>query len=37
VFVLICKASEIGDTVKKYAPKVDTLKISDPGFGVGAK
>jgi predicted Zn-dependent peptidase len=33
VFVLIGKSSEIGDAVKKYAPKVDTLKISDPGFG----
>lgn len=33
VFVLIGKSSEIGEAVKKYAPKVDTLKISDPGFG----
>lgn len=33
VFVLIGKSSEIGDAVKKYAPKVDTLKISDPGYG----
>ncbi|HKD44136.1 MAG TPA: pitrilysin family protein [Candidatus Angelobacter sp.] len=33
VFVLIGKSSEISDAVKKYAPKVDTLKISDPGFG----
>lgn len=30
VFVLIGKASEIGDSVKKCAPKLDTLKISDP-------
>ncbi len=33
VFVLVGKSSEIGEAVKKYAPKVDTLKISDPGFG----
>jgi len=33
VFVLVGKSSEIGDAVKKYAPKVDTLKISDPGYG----
>jgi predicted Zn-dependent peptidase len=33
VFVLIGKSSEIADAVKKYAPKMDTLKISDPGFG----
>lgn len=30
VFVLFGKASEIGDSVKKCAPKLDTLKISDP-------
>jgi zinc protease len=33
VFVLIGKASEIGEVAKKYAPKVDTLSISTPGFG----
>jgi predicted Zn-dependent peptidase len=32
VFVVIGKASEIGDVVKKYAPKVDTCNISEPGF-----
>jgi zinc protease len=32
VFVLIGKASEIGEAVKKYAPKVDTVSISAPGF-----
>jgi predicted Zn-dependent peptidase len=37
VFVMIGKASEIGEVVKKYAPKIDTLSISEPGFGnVGA-
>jgi zinc protease len=36
VFVIIGKASEIGEQVKKYAPKEDTLKITDPGFAVGA-
>ena len=35
VFVVIGKASEIGEQVKKYAPKEDTLKITDPGFAVG--
>ena len=35
VFVIIGKASEIGEQVKKYAPKEDTLKITDPGFAVG--
>jgi predicted Zn-dependent peptidase len=33
VFVLIGKASEIGDAVKKYAPRVETRSINDPGFG----
>ncbi len=33
VFVVIGKASEIGEKVKKYAPKMDTLSISAPGFG----
>ncbi|MBZ5524327.1 MAG: insulinase family protein [Acidobacteriia bacterium] len=33
VFVLIGKASEIGDAVKKYAPQVETRSINDPGFG----
>jgi len=33
VFVLIGKASEIGEAVKKYAPKVETRSINDPGFG----
>lgn len=33
VFVVIGKASEIGGAVKKYAPKVETRSISDPGFG----
>jgi len=36
VFVLIGKSSEIGDAVKKYAPKMETIKISDPGFGNAA-
>lgn len=33
VIVLIGKASEIGELAKKYAPKIDTLSISAPGFG----
>ena len=33
VFVVVGKASEIGDVVKKYAPKVDTRSITEPGFG----
>jgi DNA-directed RNA polymerase len=33
VFVVIGKASEIGPVVKKYAPKIETRSISDPGFG----
>ncbi len=33
VFVIIGKASEIGDKVKKYAPRIDRLSISEPGFG----
>jgi zinc protease len=32
VFVVIGKAREIGPVVKKYAPKMDTRSISDPGF-----
>ncbi|MGH9823171.1 MAG: M16 family metallopeptidase [Blastocatellia bacterium] len=32
VFVLVGKASEIEPAVKKYAPKMDTKSISDPGF-----
>jgi zinc protease len=32
VFVLIGKASAIGPAVKKYADKMDTRPISDPGF-----
>jgi zinc protease len=36
VFVVIGKASEVGTVVKKYAPKVDTLSISAPGFGATA-
>lgn len=32
VFVLIGKASEIEDVAKKYAPKMDTKSISQPGF-----
>lgn len=33
VFVLIGKSSEIAEAVKKYAPEIDTSKISEPGFG----
>ncbi|HEU4390328.1 MAG TPA: pitrilysin family protein, partial [Blastocatellia bacterium] len=32
VFVLIGKSSEIQSVVKKYAPRIDTKLISDPGF-----
>jgi len=32
VFVVIGKASEIGPVVRKYAPKVDTRAITEPGF-----
>jgi predicted Zn-dependent peptidase len=32
VFVLIGKASEIQSIARKYAPKVDTKSISEPGF-----
>jgi predicted Zn-dependent peptidase len=32
VFVLIGKADEIQAVVKKYAPRLDTKKINDPGF-----
>lgn len=33
VFVVIGKASEIGPVVRKYAPKVNTLSITEAGFG----
>ncbi len=32
-FVVIGKASEIAPVVRKYAPKVETRSISEPGFG----
>lgn len=32
VFVLIGKASDIEDAVKKYSPKIDRKEITDPGF-----
>jgi predicted Zn-dependent peptidase len=32
VFALIGKAGEIRDVVKKYAPKMDTRPIAEPGF-----
>lgn len=32
VFVLIGKASEIGEVAKKYAPTVDTKSITQPGY-----
>jgi len=32
VFVMIGKASEIASVAKKYAPKMDTKSISEPGF-----
>jgi len=32
VFVLIGKASEIQNVIKKYAPRVDTKSITQPGF-----
>jgi predicted Zn-dependent peptidase len=32
VFVLIGKADDIQAVVKKYAPRLDTKKINDPGF-----
>jgi hypothetical protein len=32
VFVLIGKANEIRDVVKKYAPKMDMRPIAEPGF-----
>jgi predicted Zn-dependent peptidase len=32
VFVLVGKASEIQSVAKKYAPKLDTKQISQPGF-----
>ena len=34
VFVLIGKASEIETVAKKYAPRVERLSITQPGFGV---
>lgn len=33
VFVLIGKASEIETVARKYAPKMDKISISQPGFG----
>jgi predicted Zn-dependent peptidase len=33
VFVVIGKASEIGPVVRKYAPEVKTLSITEAGFG----
>lgn len=33
VFVLIGKATEIREKVKKYAPRIDEVPISRPGFG----
>jgi len=33
VFVVIGKASEIGTVVRKYAPDVKTLSITEAGFG----
>ncbi|HLJ88028.1 MAG TPA: pitrilysin family protein [Candidatus Angelobacter sp.] len=33
VFVVIGKASEIGDVLKKYAPSLETRSINEPGFG----
>jgi hypothetical protein len=36
VLVLIGKKSEIGEAVKKYATKMETLEITDPGFGTAA-
>ncbi len=33
VFVLIGKAAEIREKVKKYAPRIDEVRISRPGFG----
>jgi predicted Zn-dependent peptidase len=33
VFVVIGKASEIGTVVRKYAPQVKTVSISEAGFG----
>jgi zinc protease len=33
VFVVIGKSSEVGEVVKKYAPRIDTRVITDPGFG----
>jgi zinc protease len=32
VFVMIGKNDEVGNIVKKYAPKVDTKQINQPGF-----
>jgi predicted Zn-dependent peptidase len=32
VFVLIGKADEIGKVAQKYAPKIDSKSISQPGF-----
>jgi len=35
VFVVIGKAGDIGTIVDKYAPKVDTRSITEPGFAAG--
>ncbi|MBL8151799.1 MAG: insulinase family protein [Blastocatellia bacterium] len=32
VFVLIGKKDDVGEVIKKYAPKIDTRKIEAPGF-----
>jgi predicted Zn-dependent peptidase len=37
VFVLIGKAEEIQPVAKKYAPKMDSKSISDPGFQAASK
>lgn len=34
VFVLVGKASEIENVVKKYAPRVERISINQPGFGI---
>jgi len=33
-FTVVGKAAEISKVVKKYAPKMDTISIGEPGFGV---
>jgi predicted Zn-dependent peptidase len=37
VFVVIGKASEIAPVVRKYAPQMKTLSITEPGFGTEAE